>query len=319
MYKYYSKKSHIYNTYVTQKIYSKENVAEEILNEAVDVMKNFEKILNFYNEDSEVSNINNNSGKSFSVVSKSTFEIIESAKMYSELTEGAFDITIAPLVKNWGVTSGSPNILSDFEIAELLKLVNYKDIILNPKNNSVMLLKENQKIDLGGIAKGYIADKMIEFYKSKGISSAIINIGGNIKTLGLKDDSSYWKLGILEPEKNSNKCICSIESKYQSIVTAGVYERAFIYKGKLYPHIISPLTGTPIDSDLVSVTIVDDDSMKCDALSTPILIMGTEKGIDFMKRNNIKGILITKNKEIIANKSLYESIKVDGEYATFSF
>lgn len=123
----------------------------------------------------------------------------------------------------------------------------------------------------------------------------------------------------IRTKKHSSKCICSIESNIQSLVTSGIYERAFIYNGKNYPHIIDPTNGLPIDTDLISISILDNDSMKCDALSTPILLMGANKGISFMKEHNINGILITKNNELIANKSLFKHIKADKNLKTYSF
>ena len=319
MFNYFTRTDFIYNTNVTQKIYCNKKDSDIILSKAYELMKEFERKLNFYDANSEVSKINSNAGKYATVVSKDTFTLIEKSKDFSCLTSGLFDITIAPLVREWAVNSDNPKILTREEIYKILPLVSYKDIELDKVNSTVFLPKKGQLIDLGGIAKGYIADKIIDFYKENGVSSAMINLGGNIKTLAYKDNGELWDIGILEPVKHSNRCVCSIKSNIQSIVTSGIYERTFIFEGKNYPHIINPKSGLPVDTDLLSVSIIDNESIKCDALATPLVLMGLDTATIFMKMNNIKGILLTKNKEIIVNKDLISNIKVDKDYTIYYF
>ena len=317
------KEDFIFNTRVHQKIYyNKEvgiNEVQKIVEQATILMQEFEEKLSFFNEESEVSIINKNASKGFKKVSEDTFEILKKAVYYSKLTNGIFDITIAPLVKAWKINSDNPVILDDDKINELIKLVDYEDVILNEKNLSVMLLRENQKIDLGGIAKGYIADKIIDFYKQNNVKSAIINIGGNIKVLGEKDDGSLWNIGIYEPKKHSEKIICSIEARDKSIVTSGGYERAFNYNDELYCHILNPKSGYPIKSDLKSITVVSSESIDGDALSTPLFIMGKDKAYEFMKKYNISGVMITDGDEIIITKDLLNGFKVFENYKVLAF
>ena len=317
------KEDFIFNTRVHQKIYyNKEggiNEVQKIVEQATILMQEFEEKLSFFNEESEVSIINKNASKGFKKVSEDTFEILKKAVYYSKLTNGIFDITIAPLVKAWKINSDNPVILEDDKINELIKLVDYEDVILNENNLSVMLLRENQKIDLGGIAKGYIADKIIDFYKQNNVKSAIINIGGNIKVLGKKDDGSLWNIGIYEPKKHSEKIICSIEARDKSIVTSGGYERAFNYNDELYCHILNPKSGYPIKSDLKSITVVSSESIDGDALSTPLFIMGKDKAYEFMKKYNISGVMITDGDDIIITKDLLNGFKVFENYKVLAF
>lgn len=318
------KEDFIFNTRVYQKIcYDNNDIKtkeiEEIAEKATKLMRQFEEKLSFFYESSEVSSINENASNGFIKISNDTFEILKKSIYYSKLTNGIFDITIAPLVKVWAINSDNPTILSKEKIDELIDLVDYEDVILNKNNSTVMLLRKNQKIDLGGIAKGYIADKIIDFYKENNIDSAIINIGGNIKVLGQKDENSFWSIGIYEPKKHSEKIICSIEAKDKSIVTSGGYERAFSYNGELYCHILNPKTGYPIKSDLKSITIVSDKSIDGDSLSTPLFIMGKNKAYEFMKKHNISGVMITDKDEIIVTKNLLEGFKLFEDYKVLAF
>lgn len=318
------KEDFIFNTRVYQKIcYDNNDIKtkeiEEIAEKATKLMRQFEEKLSFFYESSEVSSINENASNGFIKISNDTFEILKKSIYYSKLTNGIFDITIAPLVKAWAINSDNPTILSKEKIDELIDLVDYEDVILNENNSTVMLLRKNQKIDLGGIAKGYIADKIIDFYKENNIDSAIINIGGNIKVLGQKDENSFWSIGIYEPKKHSEKIICSIEAKDKSIVTSGGYERAFSYNGELYCHILNPKTGYPIKSDLKSITIVSYKSIDGDSLSTPLFIMGKNKAYEFMKKHNISGVMITDKDEIIVTKDLLEGFKLFEDYKVLAF
>lgn len=314
----------IFNTKVYQKIVYDNRHGEVdrisiIAEKATSIMKSFEEKLSFFKEESEVSKINKNASNGFTKVSYDTFNILKESNKYSKLTNGIFDITIAPLVKEWAINSETPRVLSETRVNELISLVDYEDVILNENNLSVMLLRENQKVDLGGIAKGYIADKIIEFYKESNIKNAIINIGGNIKVLGKKDEDSLWNIGIYEPKKHSDTSICSIEVKDKSIVTSGGYERAFIYNDELYCHILNPKTGYPVKSDLKSITIVSDDSIEGDALSTPLFIMGKNKAYEFMKKHNISGIMVTDNDEIVITKDLLDGFKLFKNYKLLAF
>lgn len=309
----------IFNTRVFQKI-STENVnGELILKKSTDIMKKLEHILSFYNDNSDITKINKNAGKDFVNVSDSTFEIIKKSKYYSQLTDGLFDISVAPLVKAWSICNDSPKVLNNDTINKLLPLINYNDIILDEENISIMLNKENQKIDLGGIAKGYIADLIIDFYKENNVKSAIVNIGGNIKVLGRKSHEDLWQIGIYKPIKHSTDIICSLAVEDLSIVTSGVYERAFISNNKLYHHILDPHTGYPASTDIMSITIVNESSLLCDALATPLLIMGTFEASKFMQNHNIEGIIITTNNKIILSKSLLNKFNLHENYDVLCF
>ncbi|MEX0124609.1 FAD:protein FMN transferase, partial [Clostridium butyricum] len=293
---------YIFNTKIYMKIAIDLEDEKMILEKASNYMRNLEKKLNFYDENSEISLINRNSGIRFVKISEDTFNVIKNAKFCSELTNGAFDATIAPLVKKWSINSSSPKVLSIEEVNTVKSLVDYKDILLCEDSKSVMLARKDQEIDLGGIAKGYIADKIIELYKENGIKSGIINLGGNVKVLGKKSDDLMWNIGIIKPEKHANENIAVVSVEDMSVVTSGAYERAFSYNGKMYHHIINPITGYPAETDLKSITVICKDSVHADALSTPLFIMGKYKAYEFMKSKQISGIMVTDDDKIIITK-----------------
>lgn len=309
----------IFNTEVYQYIDLENKEGENILEESTDIMRELEEKLSFYKDGSEVSLINKNAGIRFVSVSEETFEIVERAKYYSKITGGAFDITIAPLVETWKINSKNPRIPSKDEIGSSLELINYEDIILNYEEKSIMLSKEGQKIDLGGIAKGYIADMIIEFYKNNNVESAFINIGGNVKTLGKKDLEISWKVGILEPIKHSKESVCAIKSFNESIVTSGECERGFYYNDEYYHHILNPRTGMPAKSDLKSITLICDDSIEADALATPLFIMGKDNASNFMIANRINGIMITNDNKIIVTKNVLKDFILIKDYEVLTF
>lgn len=309
----------IFNTVVEQKVYVRDCDSNLILEKATNIMREFEHKLSFYDKDSEINEINKNAGVRFVKVSLDTFEIIKKSICYSDKTNGLFDITVAPLVKEWGINSNNPNIPSNEKIKDIISIVDYRDILIDEVNLSVMLYKKNQQIDLGGIAKGYIADKVIELYKKNNITSAIINIGGNIKVLGKKDEDCLWRVGIYEPKKHSEEVIGSLDIKDLSVVTSGGYERAFISEDKVYHHILNPHTGYPCKTDLKSITIISEDSIMGDAFSTPLFIMGKYMACDFVKFNNLSCIMITEDDEIIITKDLVNkfSLFCDKNVLTF--
>ena len=310
---------YIFNTKIYMNISINLEDEKMVLEKASNYMRNLEKKLNFYDENSEISLINRNSGIKFVKVSEDTFNVIKSAKFCSELTNGVFDATIAPLVKKWSVNSSSPKVLSIEEVNTVKSLVDYKDILLCEDNKSVMLARKDQEIDLGGIAKGYIAYKIIELYKENGIKSGIINLGGNVKALGKKADDLMWNIGIIKPEKHSNENIAVVSVEDMSVVTSGAYERAFSYNGKMYHHIINPITGYPAETDLKSITVICKDSIHADALSTPLFIMGKYKAYEFMKSKQISGIMVTDDDKIIITKDLLKNFKLFKDYEVLAF
>lgn len=293
-----SRTEFVLNTVATISIYKNEGTekSETIIDNAFELCKDYENILSRTIETSDIYKINSSEGNQ-TEVNPQTAEIIKKSIEFSELSNGAFDITIEPLSSQWDFHAENPVPPSKESIDNALKHVNYKNIDVS--QNLITLSDKDSKIDLGAIAKGYIADKLKEYLKKNGVSSAIINLGGNVLTIGQnsnKDFSIAVKNPVVE-DKNSLMGKLMISDK--SVVTSGTYERFFYYDNKLYHHIIDPNTGYPVDNNLLSVTIISDNSTDGDALSTSAFILGLEKGIDLIESiNDVEAIFITNDKEM---------------------
>jgi len=208
-------------------------------------------------------------------------EVLVAARRYAELSGGAFDPTIGPLVKLWGIGSETQRIPADYEIAAALELVNWRDLIIDRAAGTAFLNRQGMEIDLGAIAKGYAADEAARIAKEGRVKRGIIDLGGNIFALGWRDEkgSVPWRIGVQNPFDIRGESIGVLKVHDTSVVTSGVYERFFeTSDGKRYHHILSTINGYPAENGLLSVTIVTERSMEADALSTSVFAMGYEKG-----------------------------------------
>ena len=246
----------------------------ELLEKALETCGTYEKMLSRTIEGSDVWKINHADGKTVTV-SPETAEILRTAVQVSELSGGVFDITVAPASTLWNFTSGEQKIPAEEELAAAAEKIDWRK--LRVEGNDVTL-PEGMMIDLGGIAKGYIADAVKNELKGEGIRSAVLSFGGNIVTIGLKPDGSPWKVGIQDIDEPTGKTMMVSLNYGGSTVTSGIYERGFTVDGVTYHHILSSETGWPIQNELASVTIFSDSSMLGDALSTAVFALGTEKG-----------------------------------------
>ncbi|WMJ89015.1 FAD:protein FMN transferase [Anaerocolumna sp. MB42-C2] len=285
--------------------------ADKAINAAFDRIDEIEQIASASVETSDISAINSASGKEYVKVHPEIINMIKTSIKYSELSEGAFDITVGPLIKLWGIGTENQKVPTDGEIKKVLPLVGYKNISIKEADNSVKLLKEGMSIDLGGIAKGYAADEAVRILKEYGVKSAIINLGGSsVYALGEKQDKSLWAIAVQHPRKDDNKnYTCIIRMPEQALSTSGDYERYFIKDGKRYHHILNPFTGYPADAKVMSDTIViSSDTPNCnmlaDILTKVTFVSGIEKGFHII--NSIQGV------ECIAVTTDYKIYKSSG-------
>lgn len=287
---------------------SNEKKADEILFNCENVIKDIDNKMNPSTLSSDIYKVNENAGKSYTKVSQDTFNVIKAALHFSDLSDGHFDISVGSLVQLWNIGNEKARVPSQSEINSLLPTINYKNIILDEKNTSIMLKHEGIKLDLGGIAKGYAADKVVEYLEKQKIEGSIVNLGGNIYTLGTKDGKNKFNIGVQDPTKPRGNAIGSITTTNNSVVTSGIYERYIEKNGKIFHHILSPKTGYPVENELSSVTIISDNSMDCDALSTTAFSLGTKEGIKLIESlSNTEAIFITKDKEIYLTPGIKDS------------
>lgn len=272
--------------------------SEDALKMGENLISELEQKLSSTSPDSDIYKVNH-SGTG--TVSADTYELLESALKLCDRSKGALDISIYPVVQAWGFTTDENKVPTKNELAKLLPLVDYNKITLG-KNNSVTL-DEKMKIDLGSVAKGYTGDRLAKLLSENGIKSAVLNLGGNVHVLGTKPDGAPWRVGITNPTGEGYAGAVEVVDK--AVVTSGGYERFFEHNGVRYHHIIDPETGYPAENDLLSVTIIGDDGVVCDALSTALFVMGSGKATQFWKESGdfeaifitADGILITEGLE----------------------
>lgn len=223
-------------------------------------------------------------------------------------SDGAFDIAIAPLTSLWDFTAEDPEVPDDAAIQKALPLCSSDGVTIDGED--ITLLSDDIQFDVGAIAKGYIADRLKDFLIKKGVKSAIINLGGNVLCIGSKPDGTPFKIGIQKPfaDRNETEAVMDITGK--SVVSSGIYERCFKQDGKLYHHILNPQTGYPYDNGLISVTIISDQSVDGDALSTTCFALGLEDGLKFAEKKGVQAVFITEDYKLHYTDGFRDEIRV---------
>lgn len=223
-------------------------------------------------------------------------------------SDGAFDIAIAPLTSLWDFTAEDPEVPDDAAIQKALPLCSSDGVTIDGED--ITLLSDDIQFDVGAIAKGYIADRLKDFLIKKGVKSAIINLGGNVLCIGSKPDGTPFKIGIQKPFANRNETEAVMDITGKSVVSSGIYERCFKQDGKLYHHILNPQTGYPYDNGLISVTIISDQSVDGDALSTTCFALGLEDGLKFAEKKGVQAVFITEDYELHYTDGFRDEIRV---------
>ena len=292
-----SQSEFILNTVCTITLYDrgKPGIYREIFTR----LKEIENRMSVFSIDGDLDRINKAAGNHPINVSADVFKVIEKAVYYAEISEGAFDPTIAPVVALWGMGGENPKVPAREEIERVLPLVDWRCIELDRVNKTVFLMNPGMALDLGGIAKGYAADEAADIIRKAGIPRAIIDLGGNILTVGQKKDKSLWKIGLQNPLDDRGAYIGIVQVKEKTVVTSGVYERFFTENGVQYHHLFSPDNGYPVRNDLLSVSIITDLSMHGDALSTASFILGYDKGRALIESlEGVMGVFVFEDKTI---------------------
>lgn len=299
----YSRTDFYLGTVVTITIYDKD--AEELMNGSMSEIERLENLLSGNIKDSEISRINSAAGIEGVEISAETLEVIIKGMEYYETSGGLFDISIGPLVDLWGIGTTNAKVPTQDEIDIARAKMGIDPIARD--GNKVMLLNEGMKIDVGGIAKGYIADKVAQYLKDNGCDAAVINLGGNVLTVGEKPDGTKWRVGIQNPFGKTGEYLRVVEVEEKSVVTSGSYERFFVEDGITYHHILDPNTGYPVDTDIAGVSIISNRSVDGDGLSTTVFAMGYEKGISLIELiSGVECIIILKDGNIEYSSGIAE-------------
>ena len=307
----YSRDIFAMDTYMYLKAYGEH--ADTALGYSSEQNLSLEELFSVTSEKSDIWAINHSNGESVSV-SDDTIAVLNKAIEIGGKTNGALDVTIYPLLTEWGFTTDTQQVPTDDIIVDKLKLIDYTKISV--KGNTVQL-PDNMQIDFGALAKGYTSDCVTDILKENGVKSALVNLGGNVHAVGTKPDGTLWKVGVQNPFSPSEQ-VCILEIADKAVITSGNYERFFTDdNGRKYWHILDSADGFPADNGLVSVTIVGENGLLCDALSTALFVLGTDKAIDYWRNSaDFEMILITDDEKIIYSEGLSDFINFTASYET---
>ena len=282
---------------------------KKAVTEAKKEVQRLDALLSTGKENSEISQLNAaGSGE----VSEDVAALIARAQEFYRKTEGLFDCTIYPVMELWGFPTQDYHVPSEQELQEALSLVDGSKVKLDGK---AVTLGEDQKIDLGGIAKGYTSDRLMQIFEDYGVQSAIVSLGGNVQVLNRKTDGTFWRVGIQDPTDTQGAILGVAEVADQAVITSGGYERYFEENGKTYIHIVDPETGVPVENELDSVTIISSDGTLADALSTSLFIMGIEKASDYWRESedSFEAIFVKKDGSVSVTEGIAEYFQTDRE------
>jgi thiamine biosynthesis lipoprotein len=317
---------------------------EELLTGAETMIRDLEKKLSVTDENSEIYALNRDGE---AVVSPDVADIMTRALSVCAETNGALDISIYPVLKAWGFTTGSYRVPEADEIDALLENVDYRKVqqdtgtvllshCAQQDTGTVLLssaggesdksassdlgcqvsIAPGMQVDLGSVVKGYTGSAVAKYFRDNGVKSALINLGGNVECIGKKPDGNKWKVAIKSPFADSQTGIFGvIDAEDMAIITSGGYERYFEEDGKTYWHILDPKTGYPAENGLVSVTIIGSDGLRCDGLSTALFVMGLDDAIDFWKQSgDFDAVFITESGEVYITSGIADSFTLYSEY-----
>lgn len=285
--------------------------ASQALDEAEERMQELEGIWSVTEPSSEVYRMNH-SGARPVTLSDDTAEIVRFALDMAERTKGALEPTIYPILRAWGFTGEENRIPEEAEIQELLEKVGYERVILE---GDQIQIPEGTELDLGAVGKGFAGDEIIGLLKEKGISSALLDLGGNVQTVGSKPDGSNWRIGLRNPFGEGEIGVLSVSDA--AVVTSGNYERYFEGEdGKIYGHILDPVTGYPVENELAAMTVIAKTGKLGDALSTSLFVMGLDKAAQFWRENpEFEMIAVTKDQEVYLTEGVQEDFALGGAFA----
>lgn len=295
------------DTYMTLTAYGEH--AQEAVDKAAERVEALDALLSTGNENSEIYQLNQNGE---ATLSEEGGYLVERALELYKKTEGAFDIAIYPVMQAWGFPTQDYHVPDDDTLKEKLAFADASKVNYDKDTRKIFFDQDGMEIDLGGIAKGYTSSQIMQIYQDCGVTSGLVNLGGNVQALGCKTGGSKWRVAIQSPD-DTEEYLGILEIEDQAVITSGGYERYFEEDGVTYHHIIDPATGYPADSGLISVTIVSDDGTLADGLSTSLFIMGEEKAAQFWRENSdeFEAIMETSDGKLYVTEGIADSLTTD--------
>ena len=282
-----------------------EQWGNEKINIGVSEIQRIERLLTTFSDDSETNLVNRNAGILPVEVSRETFDLIQRSMRISAITQGAFDITYGSIDKRLWNFDQNMTSLPDKETAKkMVRLINYRNIVLDQEKGTVYLKEKGMRIGFGGIGKGYAAERAKQVMRQAGVESGVVNASGDLTTWGVQPDGKEWTVGIANP--NANGQVFSYMSiSGMAVATSGNYEKYVMINGKKYSHTIDPRTGLPV-SGIKSVTIITTNAEIADAMATPVMIMGIETGLDMINQiKDIEAVIIDDNDRVYTSKKIH--------------
>ncbi len=286
---------------------------EKHINSLSELIRKYDKMFSHTNEKSEIYRLNHNDINS---VSEDTYDIIEKSMEFFEETNGSFDITVGAVSELWNYSFESGILPDDIDIKKALETVGYNT--LKTDNHNITKTINSQKINLGAVAKGYIADKLRDYIDENNIKNALINLGGNIYAKGNNKNGDDWNIGVLDPKTKNTLLTLRVSDKF--VITSGNYLRYIDVNSKRYHHIIDAKTGYPVDNELNSVTIISDNGFLADALSTSCFLLGYEKSKLLLEKYDVSAIFVTKDNKVYYSDKLKRKMqKMTQDYEFIEF
>lgn len=306
----YEEKQFLMGTYVQIRIYDANK--QKVLKSAFTRIKELADKISVNVDDSEMAAVNAAAGIKPVKVSPDSYYLLKKAVDYSQASKGNFDLTIGAITALWRIGFPDAHKPVQKEIDQALEQVDYRHVVFNDQDQTVYLQEKGMKLDLGAIAKGYITDEVVKLLKKQQVTTAIINLGGNIFVLGHDPEGKNWQVGIQDPKQSQNSILGTVPVTNCSVVTSGVYERYLEVEDKQYHHLFDPQTGYPLNNELTGVTILSPKSLDGDGLSTAVFAMGTKQGLAYVEGlKDTEAVFVTKKNEIYLTSGLKDKFQLD--------
>lgn len=284
----------------------KNDEMESALNEVIDLCNEMDDRFSVFKPSSDIGRINHYAGRKPVKVHSTTLDVVETALYYAAISDGAFDITIRPAVALWGFGKESFQVPDRKSMEKIRPLIDYRSVVLSREKSTIYLKIKGQELDLGGIVKGYAVDVIRLLLEKRGVTSALLNFGGTVMTIGNKTNGKPWKIGIQNPVKERGESVGFVNLTDEALVTSGVNERYFFKDGERYHHILDPRTLSPSRSGVLSVTVAGKKGIDLDSLASVLFLAGVEQGIKIALELGVEALFLTEDGQIITTEGFAE-------------